>query len=155
VSGRAGRSELSGEVLIQTLQPEHAAIRMSVAHDYESFYTLELADRLPLLYPPDSRLILIEFRGEQEAEVESQAMKFASLLPERASFYERIGPAAPAIAKLRGQYRWHLLIKNLKSEDPTGERIRRQITGALELYQKRFASRAVSVIVDVDVQGVS
>ena len=57
--------------------------------------------------------------------------KFATLFPERASYYERMGPAPPAIAKLRGEFRWHLLIKNLKKQDPNGEKIRRLITGAL------------------------
>ena len=48
-----------------------------------------------------------------------------TLFPERASYYERM-PVAPAtIAKLRGEYRWHLLIKNKKAQDPNGERIRR------------------------------
>ncbi|MDP4200136.1 MAG: primosomal protein N' [Bacteroidota bacterium] len=156
VSGRAGRSmELAGEVLIQTLQPAHPAIALSVAHDYEAFYNLELADRTSLRYPPLSRLILIEFRGEKEAEVRDRAEKFATLLPERAAYYERIGPAPPAITKLRGEYRWHLIIKNFKSHDANGERIRRLIMGALEQYQKRFASRDVKVIVDVDVQGVA
>jgi primosomal protein N' (replication factor Y) len=146
---------LSGEVLVQTLQPAHPAIALSVAHDYEAFFNLELSDRTPLRYPPFSRLILIEFRGEKEAEVRDRAEKFATLMPERATYYERIGPAPPAIGRLRGEYRWHLLIKDFKSHDPSGERIRRLIMGALELYQKRFATRDVKVIVDVDVQGVA
>ena len=155
VSGRAGRSlELAGEVLIQTLQPSHPAIEMAVAHNYEAFYEQELSDRKPLLYPPYSRLILIEFRGLHEAQVKQRAEQFATLFPEKASFYERIGPAPPAIGKLRGEFRWHLLIKDYKKQDPNGEMIRRIISGALEAYQKRFASPHVKVTVDVDVQGV-
>jgi primosomal protein N' (replication factor Y) len=155
VSGRAGRSlELAGEVLVQTLQPSHPAIELAVAHDYKSFFEQEMADRAPLLYPPFSRLVLIEFRGLHEGAVERCAEAFATLFPERASFYERIGPAPPAIAKLRNEFRWHLLIKDFKKQDPNGEKIRRLITGALEQYQKRFASPAVKVTVDVDVQGV-
>lgn len=154
VSGRAGRSlELAGEVLIQTLQPTNAAIEMAVAHNYDAFYESELKDREPLHYPPFSRLILIEFRGLHEAATEDHAKKFATLFPERATYYERMGPAPPAIAKLRGEFRWHLLIKNFKKQDPNGEKIRQLITGALDEYQKRFASPHVKVTVDVDVQG--
>ncbi len=155
VSGRAGRSlELAGEVLIQTLQPANAAIEMAVAHNYEAFFESEMKDRESLHYPPFSRLILIEFRGLHEAATKEHALKFATLFPERASFYERMGPAPPAIAKLRGEFRWHLIIKDFKKQDPNGEKIRRLITGAIDEYQKRFASPHVKVTVDVDVQGI-
>jgi len=100
-------------------------------------------------------LILIEFRGLHEAATEERARNFATLFPERSSYYERMGPAPPAIAKLRGEFRWHLLIKNFKKQDPNGDKIRRLITGALDEYQKRYASPHVKVIVDVDVQGVA
>jgi primosomal protein N' (replication factor Y) (superfamily II helicase) len=155
VSGRAGRSlELAGEVLIQTLQPANAAIEMAVAHDYDAFFESEMKDRESLHYPPYSRLILIEFRGLHETATKEHAEKFATLFPERATYYERMGPAPPAIAKLRGEFRWHLIIKDLKKQDPNGEKIRRLITGALDEYQKRFASPHVKVTVDVDVQGI-
>ena len=153
VAGRAGRSELAGEVLIQTLQPANAAIEMAVQHNYEAFFEAELKDREALHYPPFSRLILLEFRGLHENATHDHAMKFATLIPERASYYERIGPAPPTIAKLRGEFRWHLIIKNFKKQDPNGEKIRRLLTGALDEYQKRFASPHVKLIIDVDVQG--
>jgi len=156
VSGRAGRTaELAGEVLIQTLQPTNTAIAMAVAHDYRSFFESEMHDREALHYPPFSRLILIEFRGLHEEATKKRAEQFVTLFPERASFYERMGPAPPAIAKLRGEFRWHILIKDFKKQDPNGEKIRRLITGALDEYQKRYASPQVKVVVDVDVQGVA
>ncbi len=156
VAGRAGRSlERPGEVLIQTLQPNHPSITMAVMHDYPKFFELELPDRASLMYPPYSRLILIEFRGLNENTVKERAEAFASLFPEHASFYERIGPAPPMIAKLRNEYRYHVLLKDFKKQDPSGEKIRRLITGAIEQYQKRFASQAVKLIVDVDVQSTS
>jgi primosomal protein N' (replication factor Y) (superfamily II helicase) len=155
VSGRAGRSEeLAGEVLIQTLQPDNPSIELAAAHDYERFFQMEISDRAKLQYPPFSRFILIEFRGLHEQAVKERAEAFASLFPEKASFYERIGPAAPSIAKLRNEFRWHVLLKNYKRQDASGEKIRRLITGAIEQYQKRFASQNVKLTVDVDVQGV-
>jgi primosomal protein N' (replication factor Y) len=156
VAGRAGRSEeRPGQVLIQTLQPNHSAIAMAVAHDYAEFARRELTDRSALGYPPFSRLILVEFRGLHESQVEERANAFASLFPPRASFYERIGPAPAAIAKLRNEYRFHLLIKDSKQHDPSGEKMRRILTGAIDQYQTRFASPQVKIIVDVDVQGVA
>lgn len=155
VSGRAGRSEeLAGEVLIQTLQPHNPSIELASTHDYERFFQMEISDRQRLQYPPFSRFILIEFKGLHEQAVKERADAFASLFPERASFYERIGPAAPSIPKLRNEFRWHVLLKNYKKLDPSGEKIRRLITGAIEQYQKRYASQNVKLTVDVDVQGV-
>jgi primosomal protein N' (replication factor Y) len=156
VSGRAGRTrERPGEVLIQTLQPGHVAIATAVSHDFTEFARRELADRASLNYPPFSRLILIEFRGKNERLVEERANAFAALFPQKASFYERIGPAPATIAKLRNEYRYHLLIKDIKKHDPSGEKMRRILTGAIDQYQNRFAAHDVRLIVDVDVQGVS
>lgn len=155
VSGRAGRSEeLAGEVLIQTMQPHNPSIELASTHDYERFFQLEIADRARLQYPPFSRFILVEFRGLHEQAVKEKAAAFASLFPEKASFYERIGPASPSIPKLRNEYRWHVLLKDHKKLDLSGEKIRRLLTGAVEQYQKRYASPAVKLTIDVDVQGV-
>lgn len=156
VAGRAGRSEeRPGEVLIQTLQPGHSAIAMAVAQDYSEFARRELIDRSSLGYPPYGRLILVEFRGLHEAQVEQRAHGFASLFPSKATFYERIGPAPATIAKLRNEYRFHLLIKDIKQQDPSGEKIRRILAGAIEQYQSRMATPHVKLTIDVDVQGVA
>lgn len=154
VSGRAGRKDLAGEVIVQTMQPEHVAILRAREHDYEGFYAHEMPLRKELNYPPYSRLVLIEFKGKKEETVREHAFAFAQLFPAKSSYYERIGPAEPVLKKLRGEYRWHILVKDDRIKDPSGEKLRRTISGALELYQKRFASVAVKVTVDVDVQGV-
>jgi len=155
VSGRAGRTEeLAGEVLIQTLQPEHPAIQQVINHDYESFYRDEIIKRKEIDYPPFSRLVLIEFRGKREQGVREAAFAFSTLLPKKGSFYELLGPSEPTIKKLRNEYRWHLLIKDIRANDGGGEKIRRLLTGAMDLYQKRYANAAVTVTVDVDVHGV-
>jgi primosomal protein N' len=98
--------------------------------------------------------VLIEFRGKREQSVHEAAFAFSTLLPKTGSFYELLGPSEPTIKKLRNEYRWHILIKDKRTADPGGEKIRRLLTGALEMYQKRYANAAVSVTVDVDVQGV-
>ena len=155
VSGRAGRTEeLAGEVLIQTLQPQHPAIEQVIRHDYDAFYRNEITSRKEVAYPPYSRLVLIEFRGKKEESVRKAALAFATLLPKEGSFYELLGPSEPAIKKLRNEYRWHILFKDNKVSDPSGEKLRRLLMGSLELFQKRYANAAVSVTIDVDVQGV-
>jgi primosomal protein N' (replication factor Y) len=154
VSGRAGRKELAGEVLIQTMRPEHYAMRRVVDHDYEGFYRDELPMRQELNYPPFSRLVLVEFRGEKEADVHKGALAFATLLPRTSSYHEMLGPTTPEIRRLRNEFRWHVIIKNFKSEDASGQKMRRLLTGALEQFHNRFAKTTVKVTVDVDVQGL-
>ncbi len=155
VSGRAGRTEeLAGEVLIQTMQPQHPAIQQVITHNYESFYKDEIILRKEIGYPPYSRLVLIEFRGKREQSAREAAFAFSTLLPKKGSFYELLGPSEPVIKKLRNEYRWHIIIKDSRTADQGGEKIRRLLTGALEMYQKLYANAAVSVTVDVDVQGV-
>ena len=155
VSGRAGRTEeLAGEVLVQTMQPGHPAVLFASKHDYEGFYEKELEERRDTLYPPYSRIILVEFRGANESSVKEKARAFTTLIPQAESYYTILGPAEPAIKKLRGEFRQHLVFKNLKTEDAGGDKMRRLLSGAMEQYQKRFASRAVTVTIDVDVQGV-
>ncbi len=155
VSGRAGRTEeLAGEVLIQTLQPEHPAIQKVISHDYDSFYDEEILLRKEMNYPPYSRLVLIEFRGKREQGVREAVFAFSTLLPKNASFYELLGPSEPTIKKLRNEFRWHIIIKDKRNMDPSGEKIRRLLTGAMDLYQKKYANTTVTVTIDVDVQGV-
>lgn len=154
VSGRAGRKDLDGEVIVQTMQPDNQAILFAKLHDYESFYKYELPNRKELQYPPFSRLILIEFKGKTEQTVREKAYAFSTLFPPQAPYYDRLGPSEPVLKKLRNEYRWHILIKNFREKDPSGEKMRRMIAGALEQYQLRYASTAVKVTVDVDVQGV-
>jgi primosomal protein N' (replication factor Y) len=155
VSGRAGRTEeLAGEVLVQSMQPKHFAITFASEHNYEGFYESELVTRRELLYPPYVRLILVEFKGATQSSVAEKARAFTTLIPQTEPYYLILGPAEPAIKKLRGEFRQHLLFKNLRTQDASGEKMRRLLSGAMEQYQKRFASRAVTVTIDVDVQGV-
>jgi primosomal protein N' (replication factor Y) len=155
VSGRAGRTEeLAGEVLIQTQQPMHPAIQQVIAHDYDSFYHTEIVTRKETGYPPYSRLVLIEFRGKTEQSVRQCAFAFDSLLPKTGSYYELLRPTEAIIKKLRNEYRWHIIIKDIRSHDPGGEKVRRLLMGAVDQYQKRFANAAVTVTIDVDVQSV-
>lgn len=154
VSGRAGRKELPGEVLIQTMRPEHYAMRRVIEHDYEGFYQEELPMRRELNYPPFSRLILIEFRGIKEHEVHQAALAFATLMVRKSSFHEMLNPSTPELKKLRNEFRWHIIIKNFKSEDPSGLKMRRLLSGALEKYHERVARASVKLTVDVDVQGL-
>jgi primosomal protein N' (replication factor Y) len=115
VTGRAGRGEKPGKVIIQTFQPDHYAVVAARQHDYQSFYEHEIGLRHALSYPPYSRLINVKFSGEQDALVRQAALECAALARRsaQAARVEILGPAPAPLARLRNRFRWQLLLKGL------------------------------------------
>ena len=121
VAGRAGRSILGGRVVIQTYTPHHPAVQLASHHDYESFYRQELTFRRRHWYPPVSRLLKLVYVHASSDQARRQAerlyrmltLKIARLgLPE----VNLVGPAPAFFARLRGKYRWQILVRGT---DPT------------------------------------
>jgi len=121
VSGRAGRhvkpGEPPGRVIIQTYNPDHPSLTFAQQHDFESFATVELSQREPLIYPPYGKLIAFRIQGINLLRVQ-EAARLLSMrsqqLKSKHSAYDQIevlGPAEAPMAKLRGQFRYHLLLK--------------------------------------------
>ena len=110
VAGRAGRGGSPGRVVVQSFNPGHYAIRPVVDHDYESFYTEEISHRSALGYPPFGRLAQVVVSGAEEGEAREAAAQLARELP-GCTGCEVLGPAPAPIARLRGRYRFQLLIK--------------------------------------------
>ena len=157
VAGRAGRSKLTGEVIIQTLQPDHYSLKHATTHDFAGFYAEELEYRRELLYPPFSRLVLVEFKGQQETEVDQHAKKFAEFLSSKAGkHFTVLGPAEAAIPKIKNLYRKHLIIKSLKTTDPSGAVVRAALTQTRDQYLASTLgkSRRVQLTIDVDPQSM-
>jgi primosomal protein N' (replication factor Y) (superfamily II helicase) len=156
VAGRAGRSKLPGEVIIQTYLPGHPTLRHVVMHDFNSFYESEIGFRRQLAYPPFSRLVLIEFKGEEEREVLRRAAGVAESLRRHRRHLITLGPATPPIARLKGLFRCHVLMKDLKDPDPSGHAFRRALSEALLEYEKTAGgkNRSVKMTVDVDPAGM-
>lgn len=154
VAGRAGRSKLPGEVVIQTCLPRHQTFRHVITHDFKSFYESEVGYRRELAYPPFSRLVLIEFRGEEEPEVLRHAKGFADSLRRHKGHIITLGPAIAAIARLKGQFRCHVLMKDLKKSDPSGRDFRGALGAAVREYEATAAGRSRSVRMSIDVDPV-
>ncbi len=116
VAGRAGRGERPGQVVIQSYAPAHYAIAAAAGHDYAAFYRQEIELRRALYNPPFSRLARLTFShlSEVAARREADRLKKA-LLDEMAARgavdVSLIGPAPAFIPRLRGRYRWQLLLK--------------------------------------------
>ena len=153
VAGRAGRSEKEGEVIIQTFQPNHYIFDYVVKHQTLEFYERELKVRKDLNYPPFSRLILIEFKGENEQNVELASDEFAKELKSKIHQQVQIlGPAPAAIPKINRNYRYHIIVKIPKQFDKTAREISGVIWQLKEKFEPKLNTKGVRMIIDVDPQ---
>jgi primosomal protein N' (replication factor Y) len=121
VAGRAGRGESPGIVLVQTYNPEHYSIGFAKAHDYLGFFNEEMGFRRELGYPPYLRLILFQLAGNVEERTQEAAERLAAecreICRKRSELsheLEILGPVAAPLGKVKGKYRWQLLLKSKK-----------------------------------------
>ena len=116
VAGRAGRSPLGGNVILQTFDPDHYVIQAASEHDYADFYQQELEFRRELGYPPFTRLIRLEIRDKNPESAEKKAVVYAAALNgwiEEDGFRSTrlVGPTPAYFSKIRGEWRWQILVK--------------------------------------------
>ncbi len=118
VSGRGGRGNTAGRVIIQTLNPLHYAIVRAGDHDYLSFYDDELQTRIALGYPPFSRMINMRISSRDESKAAAVAQRAANIAHAAARRQKKgpgavsiLGPAQAPLIKIKGRYRWQLLFK--------------------------------------------
>jgi primosomal protein N' (replication factor Y) len=116
VSGRAGRGLLGGQVILQSYQPDHYAIQAASQHDYQAFYTDELALRKQLRYPPFRRLVSLTYRHTAEQKASEEAGHMAAKIRTRIAELEPrgadlIGPVPAYFRRVRGEYRWMVVIR--------------------------------------------
>jgi primosomal protein N' (replication factor Y) len=147
VAGRAGRADKEGIIYLQTFNPEHPSIKAASVYDFQAFGEQELALRKMLFYPPFSRLGLLVYRSKVEKNASQAAEQTARFLrAQKGSGVEIFGPAPAAIAKLRGQYRFQIL---MKSEKPGPIR---QVLALLD--SKIETPKGVLRVVDLDPQSL-
>ena len=147
VAGRAGRADLPGRVLVQTYEADNVAIRAAATYDRERFLRAELPKRRILLYPPFVRMANVLVWGKDEPSVRTTAERLFTELEAHIRDFGGDGwsvlPASPCVlAKLRGVYRWHVVVKC-----PPGDDLSRVIA---PLFRARAPEADVNVAVDVD-----
>lgn len=153
VSGRPGRHESSGRVLIQTLNPLHPALAYVQNHDFESFADFELLFRQQLKYPPSYKMVCLRLQGMDKQKTRDHADQIAgwvqSWISKNSSLadVQVLGPATAPLSKIRNQYRFHILLKAPKIE--TLQSIARQI-----LVQLKKQKISTKVLIDVDPQNL-
>ena len=111
VAGRTGRGERGGQVIVQTLNPDHAAVAAAAKHDYHAFVDSELPVRKLLGYPPFSKMARLVVRGPNELVTIEFARQMSDSLRQQAAEIglkcRILGPAPAPFAKLRGNFRFH------------------------------------------------
>jgi primosomal protein N' (replication factor Y) len=154
VSGRAGRSQIDGEVIIQTQNEKRFALQKVLINDYEGFYQKEIADREKMGYPPFTRICLVETKDEDEGKAKGALDDFYNELSVYKK-YLKITPPSPAIiSKLKGSYRYHLLIKSGKESDPGGKVLQKALFSSYAEFNRKSRYRNIKLFFDVDPQSI-
>jgi len=147
VAGRGGRGDAPGLVIVQTFNPDHYAVRRAQNHDYHGFYEEEIKLRRNLVYPPYARLVNLHFssvrkdQGRAGVAMIGKLARSLALTNKMDKKIEILGPAEAPVAKLRGRYRWQLLLK--------GDDIRAQVF-IIDAIRAEAVKQGLEVKVDVD-----
>jgi primosomal protein N' (replication factor Y) (superfamily II helicase) len=144
VAGRAGRGQLPGEVLVQTINPDHYAVRLAASQDFLAFYTQELHFRRAMRYPPFSALANVLLRSEKQEDAMRMSSEVAHLLTPPPENIKVLGPAEAPVPRLKNEYRYQLLIK---AKD---RRTLNQILQQLRTYALDHKWNATALVIDVD-----
>ncbi|HVS97410.1 MAG TPA: primosomal protein N' [Puia sp.] len=148
VSGRAGRKDGEGRVLIQVANTAHPVLGYVQAHDYQLFYQRELEMRRQFHYPPYSRVIRVTFRHRDREIVREAAQFFANNLKKDFGAW-LVGPAEPMVARVRNQYLMELLLK-LPKDGQTISFAKLVIQQQTAIVQNSRHWKSVVILPDVD-----
>ncbi len=143
VSGRAGRADLPGQVILQSLLPDHYALSLACEQDYPAFYEREMEFRRTMAYPPATALLNLILRSADARTGRQRAVDLAGRLHAAANGQYRIlGPASAPLARLKGEYRYQIVLKGQRNA------MRRRVREALSAQHGTL--RWPDIAVDVD-----
>lgn len=148
VSGRAGRKDAQGKVIIQAMNVHHPILQMVKDHDYNTFFKYEIENRKEFFYPPFSRIIMLTLKHKLKDTVAAAANKLVSLMHQDMRDYI-VGPAAPIIGRVRNQYLMEIMLK-LPKEHGKSQVYKQLVRNNINLLQSEKHFRAVHIIADVD-----
>jgi primosomal protein N' (replication factor Y) len=143
-AGRAGRGNTPGIVLIQTLNPDHYAIRCAAAQNYEMFYPKEIEFRRLMWYPPFGALANVVVRSVREEEALTRSASLGRLLNPPPEGVKVLGPAPAAMARLKTEYRYQMLLKA-----PTRKRLN-EVLREVRQFAASERWNPTSLLIDVD-----
>lgn len=148
VSGRAGRKDNLGKVLIQVSNTKHPVLQFVMEHNYKALYNFEIESRRRYQYPPFTRLIHLTFKHKENYVAEEAANILVMGIKKDLEQYIT-GPAQPVVNRIRNQYLWDVLIKLPKNAELINQcKLQVEQQTAILKFNKRY--RSVSIIADVD-----
>jgi len=147
VSGRAGRKDKQGKVILQTYQPKHPIIQQVIANDYEGMFANQCEERKQFKYPPYTRLILLIVRHHDRQILQEASHQLTNSL--RSVFGRRVqGPSDPLILKIQNFYIKHILLKIEIEASP--EKTKKLIRDCINLSLSQPSFKSVHIQIDVD-----
>lgn len=147
VSGRAGRKNQQGKVIIQTGNPEHPVIQQVISHDYKGLYLHQITERSKFNYPPYYRLIRLTLRHRDSAVLDKAAKELATQLREAGAGMV-LGPEYPMVSRIKGLYLKNIILKIERG--PKGVQAKEKLPPLIGLLIKMPDYKQVTVSIDVD-----
>ncbi len=149
VSGRAGRRNKRGKVVIQTSNPEHPLFKLIIKNDVLGFLENQLHDRQEHFYPPFARLIEITLKHTDKKVVRNMAEEFVVAIRQALKHARILGPAEPMISKIRNEFLLTIAIKIARDQGKLSE-TKTLLQEVAEHFKEKKEYRNVKVIFDVD-----
>lgn len=148
VSGRAGRRDVLGKVVIQTYTPNHRVIEQVVQHDYEGMFMKEVTERKNFLYPPFYRLIRLDVKHPDQQQTLDSAQKMANLL--RLQLGTRVlGPEPPLVSRVRNNYIQTIILK-IERGGVSIVKVKELIRAAILSFELDKLNAGVRIQLDID-----
>lgn len=147
VSGRAGRKEVPGKVIIQSFQPEHPALKYVVGHNYQEMFLHQIQEREKFTYPPICRMIKVTLKHREESVVNEASMVLADML--RQAFPKQVlGPEFPLVSRIQNYFMKDCWIKFAK--DGNVENKKKYLRQVINQFQTESKFKTVRVVINVD-----
>jgi len=147
VSGRAGRKNKQGKVIIQTYNPYHSVIQDVIAHNYQSMYQSQILERRNFKYPPFYRLIHLTLKHKDVRILNDGARELALILRDKMG-NRILGPEYPLIARVKNLYIKRILIKLERNENLNNNK--EQILEMLGTFRSLPIYKSIRIQIDVD-----
>nr|WP_289037299.1 primosomal protein N' [uncultured Allobacillus sp.] len=146
VSGRAGRHELPGEVVVQTYTPDHYSVVLASEYDYEGFFQREMNFRKQVGYPPYYFMVLINLSHENHVQVNQMANELANELAKNLSQESiLLGPTPSPMLRIKDRYRYQCMIKYKRKEE-----VDHALRSVLEHFKKEVNQNKLQMTIDFD-----
>ena len=151
-AGRAGRHKKTGEVIIQSYQPDNPVIKCASILDLKKYYNIALSERKGLNYSPFSWMCRVEFSGKSLGKVESASQETTKSLTPSYPGLKILGPAPCYRGKIGNRYRQQLIFKSSKEKDPNGNKLHQYLK---KNFSQKNLGKTASVRIQLDINPAS